>query len=102
MKKKTNTMLKKIEEIIKQILIEFIIVEKWPVFQWHAKKMNHSHTTRFRKILSTKWQEKFLPQNYSFICRGWVMQFAYQLTGFQRNFGVWQMLLGKRKYMPQR
>ena len=32
--------------------------ETWTVYQRHAKKLNHFHTTCLRRILGIKWQEK--------------------------------------------
>ena len=32
--------------------------EAWTVYQRHARKLNHFHTTSFRKLLGIKWQEK--------------------------------------------
>ena len=32
--------------------------ESWTVYQRHAKKLNHFHTTRLRKLLGIRWQEK--------------------------------------------
>lgn len=31
--------------------------EAWTVYQRHARKLNHFHTTSLRKLLSIKWQE---------------------------------------------
>ena len=30
----------------------------WTVYQRHAKKLNHFHTTSLRRLLNIKWQEK--------------------------------------------
>ena len=30
----------------------------WTVYQWHAKRPNHFHTSCLRKLLKIKWQEK--------------------------------------------
>ena len=32
--------------------------EAWTVYKRHAKKLNHFHTTRLRKLLGISWQEK--------------------------------------------
>ena len=32
--------------------------ESWTVYQRHARKLNHFHTTCLRKLLGIKWQEK--------------------------------------------
>ena len=32
--------------------------EAWTVYQRHARKLNHFHTTSLRKLLGIKWQEK--------------------------------------------
>ena len=32
--------------------------ETWTVYQRHAKKLNHFHTTCLRKLLNIKWQDK--------------------------------------------
>ena len=32
--------------------------ETWTVYKRHSKKLNHFHTTRLRKLLNIKWQEK--------------------------------------------
>ena len=32
--------------------------ESWTVYQRHAKKLNHFHTTRLRKLLGISWQER--------------------------------------------
>ncbi|KAI8513702.1 hypothetical protein Bbelb_080260 [Branchiostoma belcheri] len=32
--------------------------ETWTVYRRHARKLNHFHTTRLRKLLRIKWQEK--------------------------------------------
>ena len=32
--------------------------EAWTVYQRHAKKLNHFHTTSLRRLLNIKWQEK--------------------------------------------
>ena len=30
----------------------------WTVYQWHAKRLNHFHTSCFRKLLKIKWQDR--------------------------------------------
>ena len=32
--------------------------ETWTVYQRHAKKLNHFHTTHLRKLLDVKWQDR--------------------------------------------
>ena len=32
--------------------------ETWTVYQRHAKKLNHFHTTCLRKLLNIKWQDR--------------------------------------------
>ena len=32
--------------------------ETWTVYQRHAKRLNHFHTTSLRKLLGVKWQDK--------------------------------------------
>ena len=32
--------------------------ESWTVYQRHAKKLNHFHTTRLRKLLGISWQDR--------------------------------------------
>ena len=32
--------------------------ETWTVYQRHAKKLNHFHTTRLRRLMAIKWQDK--------------------------------------------
>ena len=32
--------------------------ETWTVYQRHAKRLNHSHTSCLRKLLKIKWQDK--------------------------------------------
>ena len=32
--------------------------ESWTVYQRHARKLNHFHTTCLRKILGIRWQDK--------------------------------------------
>ena len=32
--------------------------ETWTVYSRHAQKLNHFHTTRLRKLLNIKWQDK--------------------------------------------
>ena len=32
--------------------------ETWTVYQWHAKRLNHFHTSCLRKILKIKWQHR--------------------------------------------
>ena len=30
----------------------------WTVYQWHAKRLNHFHTSCLRKLLKIKWQDR--------------------------------------------
>ena len=30
----------------------------WTVYQWHAKRLNHFHTSGLRKLLKIKWQDR--------------------------------------------
>ena len=32
--------------------------ETWTVYQWHAKRLNHFHTSCLRKLLKIKWQDR--------------------------------------------
>ena len=32
--------------------------ETWTVYQRHAAKLNHFHTTQIRKLIGIKWQDK--------------------------------------------
>ena len=32
--------------------------ETWTVYQWHAKRLNHFHTSCLRKLLKVKWQDR--------------------------------------------
>ena len=32
--------------------------ETWTVYQWHAKRLNHFHTSCLRKLLKIKWQNR--------------------------------------------
>ena len=32
--------------------------EMWTVYQWHAKRLNHFHTSCLRKLLKIKWQDR--------------------------------------------
>ena len=32
--------------------------ETWTVYQWHAKRLNHYHTSCLRKLLKIKWQDR--------------------------------------------
>ena len=30
----------------------------WTVYQWHAKRLNHFHTSCLKKLLKIKWQDR--------------------------------------------
>ena len=32
----------------------------WTVYHWHAKRLNHFHTSCLRKLLKIKWQDRIL------------------------------------------
>ena len=32
--------------------------ETWTLYQWHAKRLNHFHTSCLRKLLKIKWQDR--------------------------------------------
>ena len=32
--------------------------ESWTFYQWHAKRLNHFHTSCLRKLLKIKWQDR--------------------------------------------
>ena len=32
--------------------------ETWTIYQWHAKRLNHCHTSCLRKLLKIKWQDR--------------------------------------------
>ena len=34
------------------------VCEKWTLYQRHARKLNHVHTTGLRRLLNIKWQDK--------------------------------------------
>lgn len=43
--------------------------ETWTVYQRHAAKLNHFHTTQLRKLLGIKWQDK-IPDTEVLTCAG--------------------------------
>ena len=43
--------------------------ETWTVYQRHAAKLNHFHTTHLRKLLGIKWQDK-IPDTEVLACAG--------------------------------
>ncbi|XP_070207983.1 uncharacterized protein [Littorina saxatilis] len=52
----TQTKLKVYRAVVLPTLL--YACETWTVYQRHARKLNHFHTTSLRKILGIKWQDK--------------------------------------------
>jgi len=52
----TQTKLKVYRAVVLPTLL--YACETWTVYQRHARKLNHFHTTSLRKILAIKWQAK--------------------------------------------
>ena len=72
--------------------------ESWMVYESHAKKLSHFHTTCLRKLLGIKWQDKIpdtevlrRASSHSFAGQG--MYFACQTIGFLRDCCILSYLI---------
>ena len=53
---KLNTKLKVYKAVVLPTLL--YAFETWTVYQRHAKRLNHFHTSCIRKLLKIKWQDR--------------------------------------------
>ena len=47
-------------EVYKAVVLPKLLYScgTWTVYQWHAKRLNHFHTSCLRKLLKIKWQDR--------------------------------------------
>ena len=45
-------------KVYKSVMLPTLLYAMWTVYQRHAKRLNHVHTSCLRKLLKIKWQDR--------------------------------------------